>query len=431
MPSLAARVITFTAAVLLMLGPTVGPATGQTPTEPEQPLVEERPALEPEPAPAQHTTRPASPLVEELPALEPEPAPAQSTTLPQPRTPAEKVHRGFELLEQNNAAEALKLFKSALEEDAELAEALLGAGDAMRRLEQRYDAIDYYNKYLATTEGRADWRGYFGMGLTYMSFEYYRLAKPTLLTAYRLAPKDKWVEILLNLANAHRGLKELKEAVSCGETALTLDPDNALVHQVLATLYTDLETADGYRQAITHADRALQLIRQAFDKDPGNLQLLAQFDLLYTQVAGIYQKQIQARAGELVASGITRIQTDARLSQLTVELARTMVQAAGIKRTTAVWRAVAVARQAVKLCPERSDAHYQLAQLLALVGQFQEALGAVEKAVELRPTDQDAILPSMEEMQYLRARLQEQLTTSRPAAPERIEEIAPEAAPAP
>lgn len=372
-----------------------------------------------------------SPPAAAEPAQDPLAGPGESpSTMPaapvRRMTPAEKVQEGFRQLELQDPQTALVLFGDALAEDPEQSRALLGAAEALAAQQRRLEAIDHYRQYLVTSEGRTDWRGHFGLGLIYLGFSYYHLAKPSLQAAYRLSPQEERVNVLLNLANAHRGLEERQQAITCGERALQLDPGNALIHQTLATLYSDVGSVEGYVKATTHADTALKIIAQQFEAEPGNLQLLSQLDLLYNQVAGIYQQNIKAHTEALYASGIRTIEDDPKVSQLMVELARTMARSAGVKRLTGIWRAIAVARRGCEVCPSRSDAWFQLAQMQFSVGQAQDALASFQKAVDLRPKDTDPMAPTVEEMQLFRARLEQVLATSRPAAADTFDEAAPQ-----
>jgi tetratricopeptide (TPR) repeat protein len=209
-------------------------------------------------------------------------------------TPEETLERADALLEARYLVEAERLFRHALIENPDLTHAHLGLAEAIRMQgpNRRYDALDEYKKYARTQEGQLDWKCHYGMGIIYFELGYYRLAQPKLFTAYQLAPPDDKLGILLDLANTHRGLNEMKEALQCGQKAVEIDPENPVVHQLMAAILSDAGSSEGYQLAVRHAQTALELIRRQWDEDPGNLRLLSQLDLLYNQVAGIYQKQM-------------------------------------------------------------------------------------------------------------------------------------------
>jgi len=164
----------------------------------------------------------------------PQPAHGQTaSTMPgatpefQDSDPNKLADQALILLENNEGEAAFALFQKAKQLNPNLSKLNLLAA-RLSAADNKYDQAQlYYTEYVKSPDGKSDYRPFAELGRIYLRSKSYRLARRNLEQARQLAPerdsKDRFVraEIMADLANVLRVLRDDKEAIRVGREAAT------------------------------------------------------------------------------------------------------------------------------------------------------------------------------------------------------------------
>jgi predicted O-linked N-acetylglucosamine transferase (SPINDLY family) len=162
------------------------------------------------------------------------------------------------------------------------------------------------------------------------------------------------------LGNALAAQGKLDQAVDCYERALTLDPDNAEVHNNLGLA---MAMQGGLDRAVVHFERALAL-------DPDNAQV-------HNNLGNAYRAQERTDQAIPHYERALALKPDDALVHNNLGLA---LAAQGRNDQSMVHHVRALA-----LDPDYAEAHYNLGSVLALEGKTDQALAHYERALALDP----------------------------------------------
>jgi len=220
------------------------------------------------------------------------PARAQTpTTLPEaekdavaPRTdPKKMADQIMALVENNELPAAMELF-TQLRRIAPNTDRLHLAAARLMAADQKFDQAQlFYQQYTTTAEGKNDYRPFAELGRLYLRSKSYRQARRNLEQAQQLAPERDAdgkhyirAEIMADLANVHRILRDNKEAVKVGREAATQaigDPKIQVMFGQLLVTISQEETKEPREVAA----RAIAKLNDELAADPfneNNLRLL-------------------------------------------------------------------------------------------------------------------------------------------------------------
>ncbi|MBF0587578.1 MAG: tetratricopeptide repeat protein [Magnetococcales bacterium] len=285
---------------------------------------------------------------------------------------------------QGRLKEALTSFNTALKYDARLLPALCNYGQTLTDLGRPQEALRYLRKALKLQPDFADALGNLGDALAALD----RLDEAVDHYNRALATNPQFAEVHNNLGNTRRRQGRLDEAIACYQQALAIRPDfiSALRNLGLALLETNntLETAcNCFEKCLTlhpssallqtadatttpqHAENRSAIIELSKDLDHLGVALTRRG--LFLEAKGRFMEALALRP-------------DA--SETWANLARSQLQ------NERPEEALQHAEQAIFHSPKQATHHHLKADILADLGEMEQALEAAQKARQLDPDDQ-------------------------------------------
>lgn len=305
--------------------------------------------------------------------------PAPATMPPEEISADEAVRRATELLDRFDLPEAGDRDRTLLDEAARFLKVVQTQQPNHSRLSYllgRYyaavgrqgDAIEQLKQFVATREGRTEWRAFRLLGDLFVG-EFPRLAKSHYDQAAALNPNEPSVQYGLSLCAVKLGAVD--DAIRFARNAIGGREDRPIGYYAhLATLYSN---AGRWEEAIREAEHALQLARKKLEENPGSLGPLVLVDGQYLVLIAILQARI-------AQPGYAGIDDD-------LKLARAIRERAKIGDRLAAHQALRVVQTAVERGGEKTPASLkeQYAQLLAEVGRTNDAITVFEEMLQSDP----------------------------------------------
>ena len=240
----------------------------------------------------------------------PDAAAAQGPTGSAQRTPTtgEMLEAAYKLLVEaesyHNPAkrgqplqEAAKLLWRVRVEAPADTRALLGLAEVYRMSGQPTQAREMYVDYIATPEGRNNFKAYQGLGEVFLQSKYYRQALPKFQRAVRLNANTK--DGQRGLAECLWGLRRFAEAYEAIVKARSVDPNDVDALRIHALICLEWQVPRPPRpewqdEGLNACNRALSILHARWEEAPRDTYVLGRMVEFCELVKDITQRQIQA-----------------------------------------------------------------------------------------------------------------------------------------
>jgi tetratricopeptide (TPR) repeat protein len=171
---------------------------------------------------------------------------------------AELSKQAYVLLKHNNVGEAKNLFSHILELDANNNYALVGMGDAERKLSNYEQAIGYYQQCLEAFPDNN--YALFGLADCYKALNMYE--KAIQIWEQYLTHDGKNITVLTRIADAYRKFRNFKKSKEIYLRVLDMETENSYALIGLGHLHYDFKE---YAEALEYWMRVLKKYEQAVD----------------------------------------------------------------------------------------------------------------------------------------------------------------------
>jgi tetratricopeptide (TPR) repeat protein len=242
-------------------------------------------------------------------------APPDATAAPGPArnaertlTPVEMLDAAYRLLAQAESYHNPEKRVGPLQEAAKLlwrvrveapgdARALLGLGEAFRMSGQPAQAREMYVEFIASPEGRNNYKAYQGLGDVFLQSKYYRQALPKFQRAVRLNANSE--DAQRGLAESLWGLRRYAEAYDAIEKARRVDPNDVealRVHALICLQWTapNPPRPEWQEEGLKACNRALSILHARWEEAPRDTYALSQMVEFCQLIKDLTQRQIQA-----------------------------------------------------------------------------------------------------------------------------------------
>jgi tetratricopeptide (TPR) repeat protein len=166
--------------------------------------------------------------------------------------------QGYQFLKENKPAEAADCFKAILAQDEGNNYALVGLGDAERKMGNHRAAVTWYQKCLEYHPGNN--YALFGMADSYKALNQFH--KAIEIWEQYLIHDDRNITVLTRVADAYRKTKEFKKSKAVYLKVLDMENDNPYALIGLGHLHYDFRE---YREAMLYWSRILELCGESVD----------------------------------------------------------------------------------------------------------------------------------------------------------------------
>lgn len=252
-------------------------------------------------------------------------------------------------------------FQRALDLEPFSVDALLGLGQAYRRLGQPSEAEE---RYLRAQRVRAgDWRLHNGLGVLYQTLGRFEEAAAEFERVVELQPDNArgWS----NLAAMYYYQGRMEEAADGFERAISIDPNPDYLSN-LATVYF---------LYLQDYERAAELYEEILAEDPGNYEVWRNLGSAYSYIPGA-----EARARAAYRSALERAGAIYQLNPRDSGVLLTMaVSHAHLGQPD---RARPLVRRALDLEPENVHVLFEAGNIYERLGERDEAIRLIEEAVD-------------------------------------------------
>jgi tetratricopeptide (TPR) repeat protein len=233
---------------------------------------------------------------------------------------------------------------------------------------RRAEALDQLREFVATREGRTEWRAYRLLGDLFVG-EYPRLAKSNYEQALALNPNESGVQYGLSICALKLG--DVEDGIRLARAAVGGSESRPLAYYShLATL---LGRSGQWPEAIREAEHALQVARRRQSEHPTALMPLLSVDVQYQLLISILQARISQ-------PGYNGGEGDLKLAQSIRERAELSKPIAAHQALRAI--EAAVIREGARATPSLRQ---EQGELLAQVGRTEEAVEVFTTLLETDP----------------------------------------------
>ncbi|MCQ2610183.1 MAG: tetratricopeptide repeat protein [Treponema sp.] len=165
---------------------------------------------------------------------------------------SELSKKGYQLLKENKIEEAKEQFEKTLVIENNNNYALVGLGDAERKLYHYNDAINYYSKCLSFHPGNN--YALFGLADCYKALNQYH--KAIAIWEQYLIHDDRNITVLTRVADAYRKIKDFKKSKQLYLKVLDMEENNPYALIGLGHLHYDFKE---YRDALYYWTKMLDI----------------------------------------------------------------------------------------------------------------------------------------------------------------------------
>ncbi|RMF79864.1 MAG: tetratricopeptide repeat protein [Planctomycetota bacterium] len=312
----------------------------------------------------------------------------------QPRTPS-SMSLGELLKEAQKALEAKEYFtakayaEEILRRDEANVEALLI--DAKVAEEER-DVNRARERYLAVRAVQPnDFDANYGLGKIYVRKKIYRQAAYYLENAVAVAPPDRAADVLVQFAQAKRGMSKTSEALDAAARALGLDQENTEAIQLVVTLSTEL---GNFEQAIRAGQALVQITSKKAQESPGDVEAVQRVYMAYDSLREVYRRYFSRLFQTEPDGTVTDQIVPGNESDAAATIARIIdieLLQAELRMKLKHFELLPLAERAVQFDPTNIAAWMQYGLLLKSTSQFDAARQAFERILELKPDNAEAL----------------------------------------
>jgi tetratricopeptide (TPR) repeat protein len=171
---------------------------------------------------------------------------------------SELSKKGYQLLKENNIAEAAAYFNKILLMDKYNNYALVGMGDAARKRGSFREAVDYYRRCLSRHPGNN--YALFGLADCYKALNQYHRAIE--IWEQYLLQDDKNITVLTRVADAYRKVRDFKHSKAIYLRVLEMEVLNPYAIIGLGHLHYDFKE---YREALFYWEKMLESHKENVD----------------------------------------------------------------------------------------------------------------------------------------------------------------------
>jgi tetratricopeptide (TPR) repeat protein len=171
---------------------------------------------------------------------------------------SELSKRGYQLLKENNVAEAIDCFTKILAADENNNYALVGMGDATRKRGAFRDAVEYYRHCLVHHPGNN--YALFGLADCYKALNQFH--KAIEIWEQYLLHDDKNITVLTRVADAYRKVRDFKHSKAVYLRVLEMEEQNPYAIIGLGHLHYDFKE---YRDALFYWEKMLDPHKDVVD----------------------------------------------------------------------------------------------------------------------------------------------------------------------
>ena len=265
-----------------------------------------------------------------------------------------------------------------------------------------------------------DFRVNYALGRLYLGTRSWRQAYIYLEHAEALAPLDKASEVQRMLAEAYRGAGKIGKAAELARRALEGARGEDNEYDACRTLVMVLLDGREFEASISQAERLVELAETEYAEDPGSLSALKKL----SDSRQVLLAAVQTSAVMMFAVGPDGVPTDEPkpgmakdVAERSKRVADLLALEAEVQRLIAYHEVIEIAKKTTQYDPENADYQRDLGLLLVETSQFEDAIEAFEKALELNPEDEIA----SRNLAWLRGKY----PTSQPAESVESEETTP------
>lgn len=290
----------------------------------------------------------------------------------------QKVELAIRKIEAQDLKEAERLINEAMIEKPNLHKLWLARGLFHVATKSFVEAISELEKYNDPKEVAGDYRGYAAAGQLYVRSKMYSSARPVLERARDFAGSEKVdgkpvkAQILINLATAHIGLANNKEAVKTVREAQTLAPDDGDILLSAAEISAQAQDAQAASAAV---EQAILLFKNDLRDDPFNLTAHDKLRQAYSIAMRLYEAERYR---------------DPENAEPYYRAARLTVSAAEIERRMKVLDAIRVINQSIERAPKNNDFKLYLVELEYSLGGLKDGRARLDEILAADPENSRA-----------------------------------------
>ena len=182
----------------------------------------------------------------------------ENQNIPKEKGVAEISKSGYALLKKNRIDDAIDCFSKILMLDENNNYALVGMGDAYRKLGSINDAVKYYQRCLSSHPGNN--YALFGLADCYKTMNQYR--KAIEIWEQYLLFDDGNITVLTRIADAYRKVRNFINSKKIYQRVLEIDEDNAYAIIGLGHLHYDFKE---YREALFYLEKMTKSGKENLD----------------------------------------------------------------------------------------------------------------------------------------------------------------------
>ena len=172
----------------------------------------------------------------------------ENHSIPKEKTITEISKTGYFLLKKNRTEDAIDCFSKILMLDENNNYALVGMGDAYRKLGSISDAVKYYQRCLSSFPGNN--YALFGLADCYKAMNQYQ--KAIEIWEQYLKFDDKNITVLTRIADAYRKVRNFSSSNKIYQRVLKIEEDNAYAIIGLGHLHYDFKE---YKKALFYLEK--------------------------------------------------------------------------------------------------------------------------------------------------------------------------------
>ena len=301
----------------------------------------------------------------------------------------ELVKRGEALLAAERLEEAYAYLQAALRRDPQFLPALLLDADLAWKRGDLEHARQRWLEVLRIQRG--DFRANFGLGRYHARHQSWRSAMFYLEAALKVAPADRKPDVLMELAQAYRGVGDRARARDAARQAAELAPESLEARGLYVSLLLESGELD---EAVVQAEKLVELALNLAKRNHYSIESLRQLNNAYSQqiqVLRVHYQQLNERNPDGSYTDRILPGKQRQAAEVLSRLIDVYASQQELQRVLAAYdMATLFAKRMVELDPGNPDAWRKLARLQRQALQFADAAGSYQKVLELRPDDPQA-----------------------------------------
>lgn len=313
-------------------------------------------------------------------------------------------------------AEAVKRFAQVYSSDPTNVEAMLQIGEISMLRNDTINGREYFARVIRI-EGK-NFRANRGMGEFYLLTRYFRQAVPFLEVAVEAAPADRLGETYRMLAAGYYETRYFDKALVTINKAYELMPNNALVADYRTRVLLTMVKLEEARVA---ASDLIEITRRAVAGKAHDKELVKQhmraFDLK-VDVLTAFHNSLHLKNAKNEVTDQPLPGKEQEIAKVLNEIVETRVGQLPIINTLALLDVVPLAQKAIQYSGGNPDYMWTLAKICVEARLFGDAMGLLEKILQVDPQNQkarEALAQLQAEVQAMQAGAAQQPSGAGPA----------------